>query len=192
MGLRKDPYDKTVIIEVERQNETVPFVTKGRRLETPELGLHYEILAPGNPKQKYKMVDIPTDMVSSSGVIRVYTKDFEQFVPSRLKAPKGKEFETGIHPVHTKLGKEVQLDQFFLDAGSKSFLGKAYKDAILKTQSKTWWSQNHMMILTVIILAALIVLAYILGNALTNMSTMLDGQLAQFLNAVNTLVPPPV
>lgn len=183
MVLKRKSYDKQVIIYVGRKDKIVPYFTKARRMKDPAQGVCYEILSPNNNKIKYRVGDIPTDYFSSSGVIELYTEDFEQFIPSKLEKEPIKE-RTAKH-AKVKIHNIQNLELHLLTSDQKVWYAKSVREDIEKTMKQTWWNDNKTIILTIIVLVALCVLAYILMNGIMGS--------AQYLNsAVSQIMAPPV
>ena len=73
-GFRRKKWDKDAILYVGRRDKIVPYITKARRVNDPQLGLYYELKAPGKSKVVYKVGDIPTTDFSSNNIIEIGSK----------------------------------------------------------------------------------------------------------------------
>lgn len=175
MGIfKKKKFDKNIILHVGRKDKIVAYVTKGRRCKTEKDGIHYEIQAPGNKKIIYKTNDIPTKFFSSSGVIEIYTPDFEQFVPCS-----------------SELSGKDKLHIHLLTNEQKLWYTKSVKDDVIKTANKSWWNENKTIILTILVLLALIAISWILMSGYVDIA----GKLAQsdsYRPIIQNITAPPV
>ena len=157
MGLiKKQPFDKDVILYVGRKDKVVAYITKARRVRDPVKGLYFQMKAPAGSKIIYDVGDIPTENFSSSGVIELYTPDFEQFVPCTKK------FNT-----------KKELEIIFLSNVQKEWYSKSVREDYLKTMKKTWWSENKTLILTALVLLTLIILSYVLMNGIMDAGNLM-------------------